>query len=717
MIQTPNNGMATSLVPGARIGKHAIRHYMGADPVLGDRYAAVFGTTNRVYDINVAATPGAEALRDYEDVVRLVGPMRHPCLIPYFACGEDDGYVWLRSEHTDGAPDWTTASVAPASAEEPDAATAEEPVEVCFPTLQALLDAAGGKLAAKDRNTIVADLAEALAFLHARGSYAGDISPTTVFLDRTFRHASLIARLRFYAFPEEPAEAAVVRNLRQAGEVMETLLKALVPAHGAKLDKALDAIARRLLDGGYADGAAWHADVRDALEDSGASRPLRLEHSGAANAAAEESAPASAPSPAASSDSGGAVRRHRSSHHRHKKRRHGFNANSSTGQMLAAALRMGIMFTGIVGVGVGVFLGMKYLENRQRAQTRITSAKRYSAITIIDDKPASAALEGFPDLVADYSMEQLRTAADLGDAVATARLALLEWRAAPNDPELRVRSAERLRPQISALEALSKTDPVAAYWLAYARLVGLDGPPDSARAIPALERAVAQGHTDAGILLGDWHADRGGTGVPDADRLAMNCWRAAFGNPAKWTQTQFDAIARIVRFVREGRGHKADDADLARLLESAAVAGHSDSILLVSELYERGHLVEKNEYTALSWLRRIGSNDAVDVALRAEAQRRMADMFLAGRGTPASASAARIWYERAAKLGNAQAMLALAGLCESGVGAEGGRRTPDEARYWRDKAAAVKAPTPSAPDLRYSRDMLPQAAKAGEGTP
>ena len=62
-------------------------------------------------------------------------------------------------------------------------------------------------------------------------------------------------------------------------------------------------------------------------------------------------------------------------------------------------------------------------------------------------------------------------------------------------------------------------------------------------------------------------------------------------------------------------------------------------------------------------------------------------------------------------------MLALAGLCESGVGAEGGRRTPDEARYWRDKAAAVKAPTPSAPDLRYSRDMLPQAAKAGEGTP
>ena len=79
---------------------------------------------------------------------------------------------------------------------------------------------------------------------------------------------------------------------------------------------------------------------------------------------------------------------------------------------------------------------------------------------------------------------------------------------------------------------------------------------------------------------------------------------------------------------------------------------------------------------------------------------------------PASASAARIWYERAAKLGNVKAMLSLAALCDSGVGAEGGRRTPDEARYWRDKAAATKPPSPPAPVARFTREMLPPAAAA-----
>ena len=711
MIQPSNHDPSGRLAPGMLLGRHGIRQFVVRDPLLGDRYAVVFGTTNRVYDINVACDePGSATLRDFEAVVQATAALRHPCLFPYFACGEDGGIAWLRSEHTDGAPDWVTRSVSPVSPEKPGEETGEEPEPVCFPTLQSLLDATGGRLDAKDRNLVIGDLAEALACLHAHESFAGEISAQTVFLDRTFRHSSLIARLRFYAFPEEDCAEAPARNLRQLGELIQVLLAASGRTRNAKLDKALAIIARALVEGGsYADGAALYEAVRNALEDAGEPRSDRQDKRPAQRRAEAEAA---SPSDAAS-DPATAVHRHRSSHHRHKKRRsHALNSGSSTGQIVAAVVRMGLMFAGIVGVGVGVFVGMKHLENRDREQRLITSSKRYSAITIIEDKSAEAALQGFPERVDDYSREQLQTASDLGDAVATARLGLLALLEDPRDPASRESADLLLQPRLDALERRAKTDPVAAYWHGYVRMVGLGGPPDASLAVASLERAIAQGHADAGVLLGDWHAARGPEADAEGDRRAMNCWRTAFGNPAKWTTTQLDAIDRIIRFVRAGRGFKNDDADLARLLQSAAAAGHAESVLLVSELYEKGLLVEKSDSTALSWLRRLGSNDAVDPALRAEVQRRMADMFAAGRGTPASSSAARIWYERAAKLGNVKAMLSLAALCDSGVGAEGGRRTPDEARYWRDKAAATKPPSPPAPVARFTREMLPPAAAA-----
>ena len=710
MIQPSNHDPSGRLAPGKLLGRHGIRQFVGSDPFLGDRYAAVFGTTNRVYDINVATgEPGAPTLEGYEAVVRATAALRHPCLLPYFACGEDDGIAWLRSEHTDGAPDWVTRSVAPVSPGKPGEETDEEPEAVCFPTLQSLLEATGGRLDAKDRNLVIGDLAEALAFLHAHESFAGEISTETVFLDRTFRHSSLIARLRFYAFPEAERAEAPARNLRQLGELIRTLLAASGSARNGKLDKALAVLARDLVEGGfYADGAAFYEAVCAVFEAAGDPRSDRLDKRQSQRRAAPESSPSDA-----APDSAAAVHRHRSSHHRHKKRRsHAFNSGSSTGQIVAAVVRMGLMFAGIAGVGLGVFLGMKHFENRERAQRLITSSDRYSAITIIENKSAEAALQGFPERVDDYSREQLQTASDLGDAVATARLALLTLLEDPRDPASRESADLLLQPRLGALESLAKADPVAAYWHGYVRLVGLGGPPDAPRAVASLERAIAQGHADAGVLLGDWHAARGPEADAEGDRRAMHCWRAAFGNPAKWTTTQFDAVERIIRFVRSGRGFKDDDADLARLLQGAAAAGHGEAVLLMSELFEQGRLVEKNDSTALSWLRRIGSNDAVDPVLRSEVQRRMADMFATGRGTPASASAARIWYERAAKLGNAKAMLSLAALCDSGVGAEDGRRTPDEARYWRDKAAAAKAPPPPAPAFRFTRDMLPSPAAA-----
>lgn len=709
MIHPVNQNPSVRLALGTFLGRHGIRQYVGRDPFLGDRYAVLFGTTNRVYDINVASgEPEAATLQDYAAVVETTAALRHPCLFPYFACGEDDGLVWIRSEHTDGVPDWVTHSVEPKVS---GASDDETDVEICFPTLQSLLEATGGRLAAKDRNLIIGDLAEVLAFLHAHGSFAGAITPETVFLDHTYRHATLIARLRYYAFPASAATDATSRNLRQCGELIQTLLAATSPARPGKLDQALTTIASHLVaDGTYADGVALYDAICHAFENANVPRSDRFTKQ-KPHPAAEAKAPSQSSS---EPDANIAVERRRSSRHRHHRRHHlrAFNSSSSTGQIVAMVLRIALMFAGIVGVGVGVFLGMKYLEDRERSHMRITSAERYSAITIIEDTPPEVALQGFPERIEDYSREQLQTAADLGEPVAAARLAILTLLDDPRNPAMRNRADRILELRLTALEHLAKTDPVATYWLGYAWMVGLGGAPDATQAVATLERAIAKGHADAGILLGDWHAARSPTPNPEDDRRAMYCWRAAFGNPAKWTTTQIDAIDRIIRFVREGRGFKNDDADLARLLQRAAAAGHAESILLVSELHEQGLLVEPNDAIALSWLRRLGSNDTIAPALRAEVQRRMADKFAAGRGTPASASAARIWYERAAKLGNVKAMLAPADLCDSGIGAEDGRKTPDEARYWRDKAAATKPLAPPAFAWRFTRDMLPPSAAA-----
>lgn len=379
---------------------------------------------------------------------------------------------------------------------------------------------------------------------------------------------------------------------------------------------------------------------------------------------------------------------------------------------MAACFRMGLMFAGIVGVGLAVYFGMKHIDHRRRANTLITTAQRYSAISIIEDESEKVEMGAFPEDVLDYTPEQLKTASEKGDAVARARLAILALEENPADPGLKTVADAILDPLMSRLEVEALSNPVAAYWYGYVRLLGICSEPDSVEATSYLRRAIENGCADAGILMGDWLANRNPKGNAEDDRQAMQQWREAFGIPEKWTRTQVDAITRIIAFVRQRRGVKDDDAELAKLLTQAAMAGHLDAMMLVSELHDSGKILENSPSTALSWLRRVTSNGTTPDVMRAEAQRRMAEMFAAGRGTPASLSAARIWYERAAKLGNKAAMLTLAEFCESGNGADDGKRNYDEARYWRDKAASVILP----PQGRIFR-LLPSSASPGRVGP
>ncbi len=700
---------------GFMLGNQTVRHFVGTD-VLGDRYAVVFGSTNHFYDVNISSGLDAHlTLSDYEALLGRISALRHPCLIPYFACGEDDGIAWIRSEHCDGVPDWVTTSVKPAPVSPTAESQGDDANEISFATLRALLEATNGKISNADRDIIIGDIAEAMAYLHINGLHVGTLSPETVFLDKTFRHSSLIARLRFYAWPEVTTPERMVNDLRQAGDLLSLLLAASDKSKGTKLYKALSELAPLLkTPSAFASGKEFYDELCTIFDDHGAFHNPRSEKRSVTYAADGSvldplAIPKNSPTPVSAS-----VRRHRSESHRHKtdQRSRKFDSNSATGQMVAAAFRMGLMFVGIVGVGLAVYFGMKYIDNRRRANTLITTAQRYSAISIIEDESEKVDMSAFPEDVLDYTPEQLKTASGKGDAIATARLAILALEENPADPSLKAEADAILAPLMSRLEVEALSNPVAAYWYGYVRLLGICSESDSAEAVSYLRRSLESGYADAGILLGDWLANRKSGGDAEDDRQAMQQWRAAFGIPEKWTRTQMDAITRIIAFVRQRRGVKDDDPELAKLLTQAATVGHLDAMMLASELQDSGRILENSPSAALSWLRRITSNGATPDVMRAEAQRRMAEMFAVGRGTPASLSAARIWYERAAKLGNKAAMLTLAEFCESGKGAENGKRDYDEGRYWRDKAASVIAP----PQERIFR-LLPSSAPLGRVEP
>ena len=697
-----------SLHRGSMLGNQTVRDFVGTD-MLGDRYAVVFGSTNRLYDVNISSgLDGQLRLSDYEALLGRVSALRHPCLIPYFACGEDGGIAWIRSEHSEGVPDWVTTSANSAPVSSTDESQTDDEHEISFATLRALLEATNGKLSNADRNIIIGDIAEAVAYLHINGLHAGTLSPETVFLDKTFRHSSLIARLRFYAWPDVTTPERMVDDLRQVGDLLSLLLAASDKTKGTKLYKALSELAALLkTPGTLVSGKEFYGELCEIFEANGTFHNPRTEKRSVTYAADGSvldplAIPKDSPTPVS-----GSTRRHRSDHRRHKsdQRPRKFNSNSATGQMVAAAFRMGLMFAAIVGVGLAVYFGMKYIDNRRRANTLITTAQRYSAISIIEDESEKVDMSAFPESILDYTPEQLKTASGKGDAVATARLAILALEENPADPNSKAEADAILAPLMSRLEIEALSNPVAAYWYGYVRLLGISSAPDSVEAMSYLRRSLDNGYADAGILMGDWLANRKPEGDAEDDRQAMQQWRAAFGIPEKWTRTQMDAITRIIAFVRQRRGIKDDDAELAKLLTQAATAGHLDAMMLASELHDNGRILENSPSSALSWLRRITSNGATPDVMRAEAQRRMAGMFAAGRGTPASLSAARIWYERAAKLGNKAAMLALAEFCESGKGVENGKRNYDEARYWRDKAASVISP----PEERIFR-LLPSLA-------
>lgn len=700
---------------GSFLGKHGIRYRMGRDAYLGERYAVVFGTTNRLYDLNIDEA-GREAF--YRAVYEQVTKLKHPCLVPYFATGVTDGIAWIRSMHTDGVPDWVLKSFQRSKEEVAVGVGEGEETDLFFPTLASLLEQTGGWLEIRERLVILGDIGEALAYLHQQGHVAGSITEGSCFLDKTYRHSEIIAKIRYYGIPGDIGEG-VEQNLRDWGQLILNLVKgAAAGVTVAKVDAKLVELAERLLGGGYPNAVDAYEDFCDSVAAVGYRRSDR-----AAPVETEELSANETPTVAAtvSGTVGTGVgepstQRRRSSHrhrHHHQPKGRFLNADSNMGQMMLTIFRIMGMFVGIAVVGTAVYYGVRFFEEKNRIQQRITTMRRYSAITVLEDEEVESALSELPQWIELYTEEQLEVASKAGRVAATARWAQVTlMKGEPDAVTAREQAEAILAGQKDALAKEAKTDPITSYWYAYTQFLGLGDAIELKEIFDALTFSISQGNLDAGILYGDWYQVRHAKPTPEDDRLSMVRWRAAFGRPTRWTLTHLEAIERIVSFIRARRGFKADDEALVQLVEQAARAGYAPAVVLMSELHEQGFLVEQDESLALAWLRQIGTTQNINPEIRGEVQYRMAKKFEHGKGTPASKRAARIWYERAAKLEHREAMLALANLCERGEGTEHGASSADEARYWREKAATVEVKPAEKPVvLRLRREDLAEALK------
>ncbi|HYG24625.1 MAG TPA: tetratricopeptide repeat protein [Verrucomicrobiae bacterium] len=104
-------------------------------------------------------------------------------------------------------------------------------------------------------------------------------------------------------------------------------------------------------------------------------------------------------------------------------------------------------------------------------------------------------------------------------------------------------------------------------------------------------------------------------------------------------------------------------------------------------LFETGHRVSQSDYEAHKWFLRAAFQGLVD------AQAKVSEYHLLGRGVPRNNEEAFRWCRKAAEAGHAPSQAQLARMYAHGIGVE---RNPKEAKKWVGKAATQSIQIPKA---------------------
>ena len=742
--ETPQN--SPRLEPGARIGRCVVAAFLGRE-ALGERYAVYYGTTQHVLDLVVPPdVPGAPTLDDYRAHIRRMEPVaRHPGFVHALVAGADPcippvrhapsadfdydetgvspapsapspaaqdapRVPWMRTEHVSGAPLWALRTeLDPAAVREallplgqPDGAPAAPDDALAVPDLALFVAASRGKADPAELAGFLGDVVSALAALHRAKIPGGAPAARDVALDRS-RASGPVARLVRYGESawdwmsgarDLDAFSAILRESCGALPGNSPLAAAFLALAG-KIDAgafptAVEAAAE------YAKLVAASGVQFDAESRAAAAAPRRPPHPAAPGLVRERQLRDGGPQEQQQRPSG-----------RRSRRRGGdssfsfLSSDSEAMHRIRSFLGAFAFLLAICAVGFGVWYYMTWSDERGRERYARTYMADAPVVTVI---PVETSQEsGESGAMAAYRLAgpALAAAAAGGEPFARARAALDGLLDAA--PELPTKAAlEEADAAMAAIlpELLDSPadDAAAAFMRGAGALLALGRPSEPSVAWRELEIAADSGFPRAAVLFGDLVCGGASRAAPPAapkgavpddpaarDRRAVKYYRSAadaLGVSAALRSAAIDRIACLLR--REPKNPPAGFVEELRPVMRAAAS--EGSIAAMALMSRGGSFGATNAVEALDWLRRVNRSPAATPAIKAWAQTRMAARFERGTGTPPSESAARVWYERAAILGNGTAMRRWADYLESGKGDANGLGNPHAASEWRAKA-------------------------------
>ena len=718
--------------------------FIGREP-LGERYAVHYGSTQHLLDLVVPPdVPGAPTLEDYRAHIRSLEPVaRHPALAHRFVAGTDPclppvrpaavsdfdygdfdagsqadaaptpapdprRIPWIRMEHVAGVPQWALRTqldgeTVRAALLPPGEGAASGDEKPDIPDLALFLAASRGRADPAELTCLLGDVLDALAALHRAKLPGGAPTPKDVALDRTAHSSAPLARLVRYA--EGPWDGMSSARDLDAFSVLLREARGSLPEKSpvadayAKFAAAIDAGAFPTAVEAYGEWVKFAADTGLAAEarEGDPAPPPRPRNRPVRHA---RSTPPPEPPP------------------RQLSRRSRRKGNSALGFLSSdsEAMRRVRAFFGaaaflltICAIGFGVWFYMTWSDERGRERYAQTYMADAPVVTVIPtETPGEETGESGATAAYRLSGPALASAAAAGEPFARARVALHAlFEAAPEAPEPAV-LAEADSAMAAILPELLDTaadDAAAAFMRGAGALLALGRPSEPTVAWRELEAAADAGFPLAAVLFGDLvcggesraapaFAPNGALSADPAarDRRAVGYYRTAVDSIGVSPALRAAAIDRIACLLR--RAPKNSPAkfveELRPVVRSAALDGSVPAMALMAL---GGHFGATNAVEALDWLRRVNRSAASTPAVKAWAQTRMAARFARGVGTPASESAARVWYERAAMLGNGTAMRRWADYLESGKGDANGLGNPHAAAEWRAKAEEA-APEP-----------------------
>jgi TPR repeat protein len=187
------------------------------------------------------------------------------------------------------------------------------------------------------------------------------------------------------------------------------------------------------------------------------------------------------------------------------------------------------------------------------------------------------------------------------------------------------------------------------------------GSPNFAEAIAWFRQAVDGGHPGAARALASLYLT--GNGVAKDVEEGTRLLRVAANSGHR------DAQVDLANLFLKGADEVGDPASIARWFEAAASSGDRIAAFNLGMCFAKGVGVQQDEGQAAHWMRRAAEGIG-------EAQYMYARILLDGRGVPANAREARLWFGRAARSGVLDAQVALGEMLVNG---RGGEASPEKA--------------------------------------